>query len=59
MFLNSLTGIPVLALFLGSTVLIAVVIIAINIAAIIVVLAEAEEVVPCLINIQSIKPKAV
>jgi len=34
---NSLTGIPVLALFLGSAVLIAVVIIAINIAAIIVV----------------------
>jgi predicted membrane protein len=35
-FLNSLTGIPVLALFLGSTVLIAVVIIATNIAAIVV-----------------------
>ena len=36
-FINSLTGIPVLALFLGTAVLIAIVIIAINIAAIIVV----------------------
>jgi hypothetical protein len=35
-FINSLTGIPVLALFLGTAVLIAVVIIAINIAAIVV-----------------------
>ena len=35
-FINSLTGIPILALFLGTTVLIAVVIIAINIAAIVV-----------------------
>jgi hypothetical protein len=36
-FINSLTGIPVLALFLGTAVLIAIVIIAINIAAIVVV----------------------
>jgi hypothetical protein len=36
-FVNSLTGIPVLALFLGTTVLIAIVIIAINVAAIVVV----------------------
>jgi len=36
-FVNSLTGIPVLAVFLGSTILIAVIIIAVNIAAIIVV----------------------
>jgi hypothetical protein len=35
-FINSLTGIPILALFLGTAVLIAVVIIAINIAAIVV-----------------------
>jgi len=35
-FMNSLTGIPVLALFLGTAVLIAVVIIAINIASIVV-----------------------
>jgi hypothetical protein len=59
MFLNSPTGILVLALFLGSTVLIVVVIIAINIEAIVVVLAEAEGAVLCLINIQSIKPKPV
>ena len=37
-FINSLTGIPVLALFLSTAVLIAVVIIAINIASIVVVL---------------------
>ena len=36
-FINSLTGIPVLALFLGTAVLIAIVIIAINVAAIVVV----------------------
>ena len=36
-FVNSLTGIPVLALFLGTAVLIAIVIIAINVAAIVVV----------------------
>jgi hypothetical protein len=36
-FINSLTGIPILALFLGTTVLIAIVIIAINIAALVVV----------------------
>ncbi len=36
-FINNLTGIPVLALFLGTAVLIAVVIIAINMAAIVVV----------------------
>jgi hypothetical protein len=36
-FINSLTGIPVLALFLGTAVLIAIVIIVINIAAIVVV----------------------
>ena len=36
-FINSLTGIPVLALFLGTAVLIAIVIIAINIAALVVV----------------------
>jgi hypothetical protein len=35
-FINSLTGIPVLALFLGTAVLIAIVIIAINIAALVV-----------------------
>ena len=36
-FINSLTGIPVLALFLGTAVLIAILIIAINIAALVVV----------------------
>jgi hypothetical protein len=36
-FINSMTGIPVLALFLGTAVLIAIVIIAINVAAIVVV----------------------
>jgi hypothetical protein len=36
-FINSVTGIPVLALFLGTAVLIAIVIIAINIAALVVV----------------------
>lgn len=35
-FINSLTGIPVLALFLGSAILIAVLIIAINVAAVVV-----------------------
>jgi len=36
-FINSLTGIPVLALFLGTAVVIAILIIAINIAALVVV----------------------
>jgi NADH:ubiquinone oxidoreductase subunit 2 (subunit N) len=35
-FVNSLTGIPILALFLGTAVLIAVIIIATNVAAIVV-----------------------